>query len=205
MSMNLIKNSSRHVQNTIRVVTYCIAVLSTFLFYEIHPMCHCMYVTVRTKYHSSARVVWYLVMKYPTCLVKTVCHKGDIYRSTSGIAKAYINECCTWYRDIKNRILMCNLCKPLKYVLPTGQCVCDDHRWVKHAGRFIKRYYELMCAAMLFVYLCILIKFILPKTARCFFVSIAFDTWRLTTLRSCRLLVFQRWSCLCGSDVQWHG
>ena len=46
--MNMIKNSSGHVQNTIRIMSYCIAVVSKLLFYEIHSVCHCVYVTVCT-------------------------------------------------------------------------------------------------------------------------------------------------------------
>jgi hypothetical protein len=48
MNMNMMGNLSSCVENTIRLLNYCIAVVSKFLLYEIHSYCHCVYVTVRT-------------------------------------------------------------------------------------------------------------------------------------------------------------
>ena len=54
MSLNMMENSSGHVQNTIRIMNSCIAVEVGFYFMK-HIQCVTVcYVTVRTEYRSCA-------------------------------------------------------------------------------------------------------------------------------------------------------
>jgi len=57
MSANMMENSSSRVRNNIRVMSYCIAVVSKFLLYEIYSMFHCVYVTVLTAVVHNSHVI----------------------------------------------------------------------------------------------------------------------------------------------------
>jgi len=54
--MNMMEISSSRVQNTRRIMNYCIAVVSKFLLYEIHSWRRCVYITVCTAVVHISRV-----------------------------------------------------------------------------------------------------------------------------------------------------